>query len=147
MLKDFIKREALQTGVKASTWEEAIDLAGAPLIKTGAIKPSYLETIKRHHVEMGPYMVVAPGIMLSHARPEDGAEALALGFTTLASPIKFGSDLNDPVRLVITLATPDDHAHLKMLEALTEFLMDGEKTAALMDAASPEEAEAVFKDI
>jgi len=47
-------------------------LAGAFLVDTDAVFPSYVDAMVRAVEELGPYMVVAPGIALAHARPEDG---------------------------------------------------------------------------
>ena len=48
--------------------------------------------------------------------------------------------MNDPVWLVITLATPDEQSHLKMLEALTNFLMTPERLDGFLAAKNVEEA-------
>ncbi len=134
MLEAFMNEEDVLLNVSCEDWQEALD-KGAEQV----IEPSYVEAIKRNHREM-PYMVIAPGIMLAHARPECGAKAIGLTLMTLEEPVEFGSELNDPVKLVITLATPDDKSHVKMLEALTEFLMDSDKLEAFEKAATAEEA-------
>ena len=103
--------------------------------------------IKRNHREMGPYMVIAPGIMLAHARPEEGATALGLTILTLREPVVFGSEQNDPVRLVITLATPDEKSHMRMLEELSEFLMTDGMADRLMVAESVTSAENLFQEV
>ena len=121
-----------------------MEKAAAPLLTTGCIDASYIEAIKSNHRELGAYMVVAPGIMLAHARPEDGAHGLGLGFMTLETPLVFGNATNDPVQLIIALATPDANGHLQMLEVLMEFLMDTHKTEALMNASTMTEALAVI---
>ena len=139
MLEEFVDEESVQIDVPCSSWQEALDTGAAPLLKKGIIEPSYVEAIKRNHREM-PYMVIAPGIMLAHARPECGAKAIGLTLMTLEEPVEFGSELNDPVKLVITLATPDDKSHVKMLEALMEFLMNSDKLEAFEKAATAEEA-------
>ena len=64
---------------------------------------------------------------------------------TLREPVEFGSAHNDPVRLVITLATPDETKHLKMLEALTDFLMVPECLDNFLAARSVGEAMAILK--
>lgn len=87
-----------------------------------------------------PYMVVAPGIMLAHARPECGAHTIGINLMTLANPINFGSELNDPVKFVITLATPDDKSHVKLLEALMAFLMEPNLLERFLSSKTVEEA-------
>lgn len=139
MLEAFVKPEAIQLDVACKDWQEALDKGAAPLLQSGVIEKSYVEAVKKSHQEL-PYMVIAPGIMLAHARPECGANAIGISLLTLKTPIPFGSELNDPVKLVITFATPDDKSHLKLLEALTEFLMDADRLARFMAVKSPAEA-------
>ena len=112
-------------------WEECIDRGARPLLEHGIVLPSY---------------PAAPGIMLSHARPEDGAEAVGLTILTLREPVAFGSAHNDPVRLVITLATPDAKSHVAMLEDLSGFLMTEGMAQRLMEAQTEESAQALFEE-
>lgn len=144
MLKDFITENDITLNCQCKTWQEAVDKAAKSLLERNVIKPSYVEAIKRHHLELGPYMVIAPGIALAHARPEEGVNEIGLSFTVLSTPIIFGNDLNDPVKLVITLATPDDHCHLKMLETLMDFLMQADKVDELLKARNLDEAMTVL---
>lgn len=127
MLERYITPELIQLNVTAADWEEAVDIAAQPLVANGLIDLGYVAAIKDNHRAM-PYMVIAPGIMLAHARPECGAHGLGISLTTLAEAVEFGSELNDPVRFIITLATTDEHSHLALLEALTEFLMSDDLT-------------------
>jgi PTS system ascorbate-specific IIA component len=53
--------------------------------------------------ELGPYAVIAPGIALLHARPDDGVLAPCLALITLSRAVEFGSEQNDPVDLVFAL--------------------------------------------
>ena len=144
MLGEYISPGGLMLQEVCWDWEECIDCGAAPLLRCAAILPSYPEAIKRSHREMGPYMVIAPGIMLAHARPEAGAVAVGLSILTLREPVVFGSEHNDPVRLVITLATPDAESHVKMLEALSEFLMTDGMVEQLMSVETEEGAQALF---
>lgn len=144
MLEKFISRENILLGERCSNWEDAVDRGARPLLDKGIIEPAYVEAIKENHRSM-PYMVIAPGIMLAHARPECGARGMGLTLMTLGSPVKFGSEMNDPVRLVITLATPDETKHLKMLEALTEFLMERECLEKFLTARTVGEAMKILK--
>ena len=144
MLENFVSREDILLKERCSGWEDAVDRGAQPLLKRGVIEPAYVEAIKANHRSM-PYMVIAPGIMLAHARPECGAKGMGLTLMTLSSPVKFGSALNDPVQFVITLATPDETKHLKMLEALTEFLMEQDCLEKFLTAQTVTEAMGILK--
>ena len=73
--------------------------------------------------------------------------ALGLTILTLREPVVFGSEQNDPVRLVITLATPDEKSHMRMLEELSEFLMTDGMADRLMAAESVTSAENLFQEV
>ena len=74
------------------------------LLANGTIEPSYVAALFRSHEELGPYYVLGPGLAMPHARPEDGVNRLGLGLTVLKTGVNFGSEGNDPIQLLITLA-------------------------------------------
>ena len=67
---------AVALGAAAADWRAAVAVVGAGLVATGAAKPEYTESMVRMIEEHGPYVVIAPGLALAHARP--GPEVLAL---------------------------------------------------------------------
>nr|WP_277350717.1 PTS sugar transporter subunit IIA [Acididesulfobacillus acetoxydans] len=75
-------------------------------------------------------------IALAHTRPEFGAKKMALSFFTLNPPINFGSEIFDPIKLIITLSAVDQDAHIDLLEQLTDILLDEDKVKALLAAES-----------
>jgi PTS system ascorbate-specific IIA component len=94
---------------------------------------------------MGPYMVLAPGLALAHARPEDGVLELGMSVITLKTPVEFGSELNDPVSLIISFGGVDKESHIGMLQALAKFLMVEENQDFLRQATSVTEVMDSFK--
>lgn len=114
-----------QVGVEAKDWRDAIRRAVQPLVEQGAVEPTYVQRCIELVEEQGPYMVLAPGIALAHARPEDGALRLGLSVTRLARPVSFGHPDNDPVDLVFAFASPDGRQHVGLLSALARRLLAG----------------------
>lgn len=112
-------------GAVATDWRGAVHAACAPLVTAGAVEARYPDRCIWIAEEHGPYMVLAPGIALAHARPEDGAVRLCLSAAVLARPVEFGHDQNDPVDLVLAFGSPDDASHLELLQSLAEHLLDG----------------------
>ena len=121
-LARLIGPKTVKAKVTVGSWEEAVDRVGTLLVKAGKIRPSYILAMKRVLQEMGPYAVIAPGIVLLHARPEDGVVEACLGLITLATPVPFGHSENDPVDLVFALGAVDKEAHIASLKLLAEML-------------------------
>ena len=146
MLEKYVESDGIMLNVYCKDWQAVVDCGSAPLLRKGMITPFYVEAIKKNHRELGAYMVIAPGIVLAHARPECGAVGMGLTVLTLSEPVIFGSEMNDPVRLAFTLATPDDSSHLHLLETLTEFLMRPILVEKLMAADTVARALAILKE-
>jgi PTS system ascorbate-specific IIA component len=121
-LANLLTERTVQAQASAGDWEAAADLAGALLVGNGSVEPSYVPAMKRVLREMGPYAVIAPGIVLLHARPEDGVREPCLALVTLATPVRFGHSENDPVDLVFALGARDKKAHISALQQLARLL-------------------------
>ena len=48
-------------------------------------------------------MVVMPGVVLLHAKPDYGVNRLGISLSTLKTPVEFGHDKNDPVDIVVVV--------------------------------------------
>lgn len=124
MLSDSITRELVQLQVKAENWECAVRSGGHLLVKAGICEDRYVDAMVEAVRDMGPYMVLAPGIALAHARPEDGVLKVGLSIINLETPVEFGSEANDPVSLVISFGGVDKISHVGLLQELAIFLME-----------------------
>jgi ascorbate PTS system EIIA or EIIAB component len=111
--------------VRAEDWRAAVRAASQLLVDAGAAEPRYVDRCIATVEELGPYMVVAPGVALAHARPEDGAVALGLSAVTLREPVEFGHAENDPVDVVFAFGSPDRDQHVGLLGALARRLTEG----------------------
>lgn len=132
-------------GVPVAGWEEAVRAAGDVLVKAGDVRPAYTEAMLRTVREIGPYIVVAPGVALPHARPEDGVLRTCLGLVRLAGPVAFGSEANDPVDLVFPFGTAGPDEHIEVLAELSRFLSEPGRVDALREARTEEDVLAVVE--
>ncbi len=107
-------------------------LSGRLLEATGCVEGTYTERMIATCKELGPYIAVAPGIAIPHARPEDGAKEVCLAMVVIRSGVNFGSH-NDPVYVVIAFSSPDKQSHLKILQELAVLL--SEKGSELVSGA------------
>nr|WP_222942880.1 PTS sugar transporter subunit IIA [Xenorhabdus sp. PB62.4] len=138
-MKTLLTSDVIQWVSCAKDWREAIAIACQPLIDNGAIEPSYVEAIYRSHEEIGPYYVVGPGIAIPHARPEQGANRLALSLTVFHQGVAFGSENNDPIKLLIVFATTNSNSHIEVLAELAELFDDQQEINQLMYSGSRDE--------
>ncbi|MCT4565981.1 MAG: PTS sugar transporter subunit IIA [Maledivibacter sp.] len=139
MLKDLITYENIEVDVEAVDWEDAVYRGAKILLDKEYITPKYIDEITNKVKEIGPYIVIAPGIALSHARPEDGVKKLSMSIMTLKNPIEFGNEDNDPVKLLITLGAVDNETHLKALYELMKLLNNSEDVKKIFKAKDKQE--------
>jgi transcriptional antiterminator/mannitol/fructose-specific phosphotransferase system IIA component (Ntr-type) len=124
VLKDLLTEKTIKLNVDAKDWEEAVRIGGEILVENGFVEPRYVDAMVRTVREMGPYIVIAPGIAMPHARPEDGVKQVCMSLITLKEPVEFGNIDNDPVKTVICLGAVDNSTHLKALSDLMNLLND-----------------------
>lgn len=138
-LRDLLPVNAIRLEVDASDWRAAIRAAGELLGETGVAGDSYTDAMIRVVEEHGPYIVLTPGFALAHSRPDDSVTRTGMSLVRLAEPVRFGHDTNDPVTLVMALASVDSSAHQDALAALAGVLAAPERREALERAQTPDE--------
>jgi len=146
MLSEYITPEQIRLQIAATDWRAAVRAGGELLLRAGICEPGYVEAMVRVVEELGPYMVLAPGIALAHARPEDGVLRVGMSIVTLATPVNFGSEANDPVRLVISFGGVDKQSHIKMLQELAVFLTEEDNQTLLKSATQVAEVMRAFQE-
>ena len=144
MLSDYITKDLIRLQVKAADWESAVRTGGELLLTAGICEERYVDAMVDAVRELGPYMVLAPGIALAHGRPEDGVLKVGMSIINLSEPVEFGNEANDPVYLVISFGGVDKESHLKMLQELAGFLMDENNQTLLKTASSIDEVMKAF---
>lgn len=146
MLSDYLTPDLIRLRVSVPDWADAVRAAGELLVKAGKCEPRYIQAMIDAVHELGPYMVLAPGLALAHARPEDGVLQMGMSLVTLDPPVDFGSEDNDPVSLVIAFGGTDKTRHIGMLAELAQFLEDEERREQLRMAHSAEEVLEAIRD-
>lgn len=133
-LSELLPGRRIKLDVQVNTWQDAIREAGKLLHDSDAVTPEYIEAMVKVAEELGPYIVIAPGIALPHAATKAGAKETALSLIKLATPINFGNPDNDPVRLVFGLAAIDKKAHMVALQTLARLFMSKDLVTQLFNA-------------
>jgi len=127
---------AIVLGADAADWRAAVELVGAALTASGATTSDYGHEMIRMIEEHGPYVVIAPGLALAHARPGPAVLRDGLAVVTLATPVEFGNAHNDPVRVVLGLAVASPEHHLPLVAELANVFNDSDATSRLAAAGS-----------
>jgi PTS system ascorbate-specific IIA component len=138
-LSQLLTVKAIRIGASAEDWRAAVGLAGDALVTSGATAPAYTDEMIATVEQLGPYIVIAPGIALAHARPSPAIHHAGISLVTLARPVPFGHRTNDPVTLVVGLAAPDEEGHVTALSTLAEFLSDEDSRLGLLGATDPDD--------
>ncbi|WP_439234224.1 PTS sugar transporter subunit IIA [Lonepinella koalarum] len=124
MLKEsLITNHSIKLNQTANNWEEAVKIGTDLLVASGAIEPRYYDNIIAKVKEMGPYIILSPGLAMPHARPEEGVIKTAFALVTLTTPVVFDGE-DEPVSVLITLAGSDSDQHMQGIMEITQVLED-----------------------
>lgn len=121
--QSLIENNSIKLHQSASNWEEAIKIGTDLLVAAGTIEPRYYDNIVSKIKEMGPYIILAPGLAMPHARPEEGVIKTSFALVTLETPIYFDGE-DEPVDVLLTLAGSDSDQHMQGLMEITQVLDD-----------------------
>ena len=135
---------SIRVGAVALDREHAIEMAGELLVASGRSTPEYTESMIEAVLENGPYIVIAPGIALAHGRPSEAVLEIGLSLVTLAEPVVFGNDANDPVRLVLGLCATDHNLHIDIMAELATFLGEVESVNSVLNAVDSDQIRLLF---
>lgn len=144
MLKKWIYDTTIILQYSVESWPQALELCAKPLLNLQVIAPEYVTAIIEQHHRLGPYYVLAPGLAMPHARPEEGAKGLGLSLLKLKQGVSFGAGEFDPVDVIVMLAAPDKHSHIEMISALAELFSSDEDMAELHRANTLEEIKTII---
>lgn len=134
-----LAESAIVLGAEVADWRAAVREAGRALTAAGVAAPGYSDEMVRMIEEHGPYVVIAPGLALAHARPGPDVLADGLAVVTLATPVAFGHPHNDPVHVVLGLAIKSPAGHLEAVASLANVFNDSSAIDELRSATTPAE--------
>ena len=126
LLEDLLSEDNVSFHYPAETWEDVIRHGGQLMVDAGFTDPTYTEAMIDVVRDMGPYIVLAPGLAMPHARPEMGAKQVGTALVTLEKPIDFGSPENDPVSVAVFLCAPNKDEHIQLLTVIATLFEEEE---------------------
>ena len=139
IMGEYLSKKAILTGISVENWEEAVEKAGGLLVSSGKAKPSYIQAVINIVKQNGAYIVVAPGLAITHARPEDGAIKTGLSFLKLKTPVIFPGREDNPVTHLISLSAISKDDHLDLLSFISDMLGNSERLEKLKAYDVPED--------
>ena len=138
MLTDILTKDVVRLDVEGlTTPEEVIHFSGQLLVNSGKVKETYIEKMEEAFHDLGPYMVMAPGIAMPHARPSEGAKKLAMSMLCSKERIYFNDEKY--ANLIIVLSSVDGHSHINALVHLSNIFEEEETLKQFMEAKNAEE--------
>jgi mannitol/fructose-specific phosphotransferase system IIA component (Ntr-type) len=139
LILNLLSENTVKAGVVAQDWQEAGRIAGQMLVDNGSVDPGYVDAMIRAVEELGPYIVLGPGVAMFHGRPEDGVKSIGLSVITLRAGVNFDAGDKDPVSLVFALGARDSQSHLELLAELITIIGDTNLVQLLIKAESATE--------
>ena len=146
LLQDLLSEDNVSFRYPAETWEDVIRHGGQLMVDAGFTDPTYTEAMIDVVRDMGPYIVLAPGRAMPHARPEMGAKQVGAALVTLEKPIDFGSPENDPVSVAIFLCAPNKDEHIQLLTDIATLFEDEEFLDAAVNFESIEDVQSFLAE-
>ena len=146
LLQDLLSEDNVSFHYPAETWEDVIRHGGQLMVDAGFTEPTYTEVMIDVVRDMGPYIVLAPGLAMPHARPEMGAKQVGTALVTLEKPIDFGSPENDPVSVAVFLCAPNKEEHIQLLTDIATLFEDEEFLDAAVNFESIEDVQAFLSE-
>ena len=146
LLQDLLSEDNVSFRYPAETWEDVIRHGGQLMVDAGFTELTYTEAMIDVVRDMGPYIVLAPGLAMPHARPEMGAKQVGTALVTLEKPIDFGSPENDPVSVAIFLCAPNKDEHIQLLTDIATLFEDEEFLDAAVNFESIEDVQAFLSE-
>ena len=148
LVDTLIKEKMIRVREPAADWKEAVKLGIGLLVSAGKVTWDYYQAIIKSAQKNGPYFVLAPGIALPHARPEEGVIESGFSLVTLQTPVNMNSHENDPIGIFLSFAATDatDQVERYLADAVSLF-EDENRVREMMDATTIAEMHTVLHAI
>lgn len=143
-MSSLFEKDHIKIKVNANDYEDAIKKVGQILVETNSIKENYIQSMIDAVKQLGPYIVIAPGFALAHARPSEDVLKDDISIMTLEKPVCFNS-INDPVYVVMCLAAKNSDTHINIMQKVATVLMKENTIENLKKANSIEEIQKIFE--
>lgn len=126
----------IEVAEEIANWKEAVLMSTEILLRNRYITERYVDKIFENIETMGPYMVLAPELLMPHARPEDGALKTGISLLKLNKPVDF---FGNEISIVVTLSSIDSNSHIDHIQKLVTLLNEEERYMELLNSRDKKE--------
>ena len=133
-LADYLQPHQITIEDGSYSWIKALHKTGECLVQKGSIEKRYMDQIINQTHYYGPYMFIANGVVLTHAKPSDGVIRLDISMTIFKEPVTF-SNLHN-ARIIMVMAAVDQTGHLKILNDIMTIFSDHKNIETLLNLES-----------
>lgn len=144
MNRKLLEEKGILLDVIAKDWQVAIRICGEILVKTGKVEASYVDAMISNIHELGPYILIAPGVAMPHARPEDGVIKEGISVVVLKEEVAF--EPGREFKVLIGLAALNSESHIYILQKIAEVISEADTLERLKDATENDEILQLFND-
>lgn len=130
---NLVNEQNIVLGAEAKDWREAIIKTGQVMRDCGYVTEKYVQGMVETVEKYGPYIVIAEGLAMPHAKCTSGVLKSGIGIVTLKEPVEFGNKDNDPVHVLIGLAGANDNIHMDILKTISMVFEDGSALYELLE--------------
>lgn len=142
----FIKFENLKIRNETMDAYTALREIGNLLVNSQSVKLQYVENMITSYQEFGPYFVIAPGVAIAHAKPDESVICDDIALMICHSPVIFNSH-NDPVTMLFGLCATGSHQHMEVLMKVANLLSDTEAQMRIMSVNDEQELFALLNSL
>ena len=146
-MQKLVSLDDIELNVSAADWQDAVEKSGTILVNNGYVTREYVDAMIQTVKTLGPYIVVAPGLAMPHARSTNGVIKSGISIMTLSRPVTFGNESNDPVRLLIGLAGGNDDLPLKIIQAIATIFEDDSMLGRITACGSKAAVAGIFNNV
>ena len=138
-LKELYEKGYFSIHDKFDDWHDAVRASIEPLIRDGAVRDTYAQSIFNAVKEYGPYICIAPDICLPHAINSGDVEKTAICFMKCNTPVVFDEEENLQSRLFFALAANNSEEHFENMQKLMTMLEQDGIVEAMLEARTEED--------
>jgi mannitol/fructose-specific phosphotransferase system IIA component len=134
-MNDILTLDTIQVQAKIGSKEDAIRTAGELLVKSGCVKPAYVDSMLEREKTMSTY--VGNGVSIPHGEFKNLGLVNRTGISVLQVPEGVEWLPGDTAYLIVGIAATGDE-HIKVLQNLALVVEDLETAELLAKTTDPE---------